>query len=102
MIKTFVTRLLKPKWFYDEFQIIEDLRKGGIVEHLRMIYYHDEAGGIYWLGHLIRSRYGLWHTNPLTKTWRDGAKRLLSGVDYTANQPDNLSDRIARYLLGNR
>jgi len=102
MITTFVTRLLKPRWFYDEFQIIEDLRKGGMTEHMCMIYYHSEGSGIYQLGQLIRNRYGLWHTNPLTKTWRDGAKRLVYGVDYTANHPDNLSIRIARYLLDKR
>jgi hypothetical protein len=43
----------------------------------------------------IRNRYGLWHTHPLTKRWReDGPNDLRDGVDYSSDHPDNISGVI--------
>jgi hypothetical protein len=43
----------------------------------------------------IRNHYGLWHTHPLTKRWReDGPNDLRDNTDYSTDHPDNISGVI--------
>lgn len=44
----------------------------------------------------IRNEYGLWHSHPLTKRWRDNPndRDIRDGVDWSEDHPDAVSHRV--------
>ena len=48
------------------------------------------------LGQAIRNEYGLWHSNSLTRNWRESPEDrfMIDGVDHSDDHPDSISNKI--------